>query len=148
MIFFFDTSALIKRYISEIGSNKVDELFEIAENIIVSPVTKIEAHSTLKRLLATNSISEEDYETVKSNTDYDFKYFTVVSLNEEIEKEAIKLIEKYQLKTLDSIQLASVLYRKIDISGFIVSDVKLKNAAEAENIEVIDPTEFITRPLQ
>jgi len=26
MILFFDTSALIKRYILEIGSNKVDEL--------------------------------------------------------------------------------------------------------------------------
>lgn len=142
MIFFFDTSALIKRYISETGSNKVDELFEIAENIIVSPVTKIEAHSTLKRLLATNLISKADYETVKSNIDYDFRYFTVLSLNEEIEKEAINLIETYQLKTLDSIQLASVLYRKTDIRSFIVSDVKLKNAAEAENIEVIDPTEF------
>jgi predicted nucleic acid-binding protein len=148
MILFFDTSALIKRYISEAGSNKVDELFEIAENIIVSPVTKIETHSTIKRLLTTNLISEEDYKTVKSNLDTDFKYFTVVSLNEKIEKEAIKLIEKYQLKTLDSIQLASVIYRKIDISGFIVSDVKLKNAAEAENIEVIDPTEFITSPQQ
>jgi len=52
------------------------------------------------------------------------------------------LIEKYQLKTLDSIQLASCLYRKADISEFVVSDVKLKTAAEGENIEVIDPTEF------
>jgi predicted nucleic acid-binding protein len=142
MILFFDTSALIKRYILEIGSNKVDELFEVAENIIVSPVTKIEAYSTLKRLLSTNLISNDDYETVKSNIDYDFGYFSVVSLNEEIEKEAIKLIEKYQLKTLDSIQLASCLYRKADISDFVVSDVKLKTAAEAENIKVIDPTEF------
>ena len=66
----------------------------------------------------------------------------MVSLNAEIEKEAIRQIEKHQLKTLDSIQLASVLYRKIDISGFIVSDVKLKNAAEVEDIQVIDPTLF------
>jgi predicted nucleic acid-binding protein len=142
MIFFFDTSALIKRYISEPGSNKVDELCEIAENIVVSPVTKIEVHSTLKRLLATNLISEDDYETVKNNIDYDFKYFTVLSFNEEIEKEAIKLIEKHQLKTLDSIQLASCLYRKADIKDFVVSDVKLKTAAGIENIDVIDPTKF------
>jgi predicted nucleic acid-binding protein len=120
----------------------VDELFEISENIIVSPVTKIEVYSSLKRLLVTNLISDEDYETVKSNIDYDFRYFTVVSLNEKVEKEAIKLIERHQLKALDSIQLASCLYRKADIRDFIVSDVRLKNAAEAENIEVIDPTEF------
>jgi predicted nucleic acid-binding protein len=142
MIFFFDTSALIKRYISEPGSNKVDDLFEIAEDIVVSSVTKIEAYSTLKRLLVTNLISEGDYETVKSNIDYDFRYFTVVSLNEEIEREAIRLIERHQLKTLDSIQLASCLYRKADIRDFVVSDVKLKNAAGAENIEVVDPTDI------
>ena len=66
----------------------------------------------------------------------------MVSLNAEIEKEAIRQIEKHQLKTLDSIQLTSFLYQKIDISGFIVSDVKLKTAAEAEDIQVIDPTLF------
>jgi hypothetical protein len=42
---------------------------------------------------------------------------------------------------LDSIQLASCLSRKADIRGFIVSDVKLKNAAATEDIEVIDPNE-------
>ena len=142
MILFFDTSALIKRYIEEAGSQNVDKLFNISSQIIVSPVTKIEVYSSLKRLLVTNLISDEDYETVKNNIDYDFRYFTVVSLNEKVEKEAIKLIERHQLKALDSIQLASCLYRKADIRDFIVSDMKLKNAAEAENIEVIDPTEF------
>jgi predicted nucleic acid-binding protein len=142
MILFFDTSALIKRYISENGSKKVDELFDAAESIVVSPVTKIESYSTIKRLLSTNAISGEDYEYLKKNIDYDFKYFAVLSLDKRIEKRAIKLIEKHQLKTLDSIQLASCLQRKANIKSFIVSDSKLKEAAEAEGLDIIDPAEF------
>jgi len=52
------------------------------------------------------------------------------------------LIEEYQLKTLDSIQLASCLARKSVITNFVVSDVKLKNAAKVEGLDIIDPTEF------
>ncbi len=69
-------------------------------------------------------------------------YFTVLSLNKDIEEKAIKLIEKHQLKSLDSIQLASYFYRRTDVRSFIASDAKLKRAAEAESVDVIDPTEF------
>jgi predicted nucleic acid-binding protein len=142
MILFFDTSALIKRYISEPGSPKVDELFSTAEDIIVSPITKIEVYSTIKRLLTTEVISTEDYEKIKSNFNHDFKQFTVLSLTRRIERKAITLIETHQLKTLDSIQLASCLSCKKSLSGFVVSDTKLKKAAEAEAISVIDPVDF------
>jgi predicted nucleic acid-binding protein len=99
MILFFDTSALIKRYIVETGEKKVDELFDLASQIMVSPVTKIEAHSTIKRLLEEKEIGEFDYLTLKEEVDHDFKFFTVLSLNQEIEVKAVELIEKYQLKT-------------------------------------------------
>ena len=52
MKIFMDTSVLIKRYFLEDGSGKVDKLFESANQIIVSPVTAIEARSILRRLLA------------------------------------------------------------------------------------------------
>jgi predicted nucleic acid-binding protein len=142
MILFFDTSALIKRYISETGSPKVDDLFDAAEEIIVSPITKIEAFSTIKRLLNTKVIPVEDYEKLKENLNDDFKYFKVLSFTKEIKDKAITLIESYQLKTLDSIQLASYLSRRTRGMGFVVSDIKLKKAAGQEGIDVIDPTEF------
>lgn len=142
MILFFDTSALIKRYISESGEKKVDELFELASEIIVSPITKIEAHSTFKRLLEENEIYEVDYEKLKEEINYDFEYFTVLSLNQEIENKSIALIEKHQLKTLDSIQLASCLSKKGEIESMVVSDQRLKKAAESERLSIIDPTEF------
>jgi predicted nucleic acid-binding protein len=141
MILFFDTSALIKRYITETGSKKVDELLDAAESIVISPVTKIETFSTINRLLMEKVISEKNYELLKSNIDYDFKDFEALSLSKKLQERAIELVEKHRLKTLDSIQLAACLHRR-KIWSFIVSDLKLKRAAQAEGLEVIDPTEF------
>ena len=50
MNYYFDTSALIKRYIDEEGSDSVERLFEQAESISVSFITKIECVFTLRRL--------------------------------------------------------------------------------------------------
>ena len=137
---FFDTSALIKRYISEPGTRKVNELFESAKGIIISSFTKIETHSTLRRLFNVKVLSGEDYKRLEANVLHDFKKFTILSFNHEIEEKAIELIGKYQLKTLDSIRLASCLSCRAEIRSFIVSDGKLRLAAEAEGLEVIDPT--------
>jgi len=141
MIFFFDTSALIKRYIAESGSEKVDDLFKIAITIITSPVTKIEIYSTINRLRSEKALSEDDYSRLNEEIQYDFKYFKVLSFTQEIESLSIYLIEKHTLRTLDSIQLASCLSQKDFVNSFVVSDRKLKQAAEIENIHFIDPTE-------
>jgi len=109
MVFFFDTSALIKRYIAESGSEKVDDLFKTASQIIISPVTKVEIYSTINRLRSENTISKNDYSRLNKEIQYDIKFFKVLSFNQEIESLSVYLIEKHQLKTLDSIQLASCL---------------------------------------
>ncbi len=142
MIFFFDTSALIKRYIAENGSNKVDELFGGCDQIIVSPITKIEAYSTIKRLEIESNLSKEAYTTLCHEINSDFQYFTVLLLNRQIEESAISLINKYQLKALDALQLASVIEQKEVVQSFVVSDRKLKKAAISEKLSIIDPTDY------
>lgn len=141
MNLFFDTSALIKRYISETGSDTVDALFNKADRILVSAVTKIEAFSTIKRLHKEKAISNEAYQNLIAEIGYDFQHFTVFPLSKFVEDVALSLIDKYQLKTLDSIQLASLLNQKELVNQFIVSDSRLKKAATSENLQLIDPTE-------
>lgn len=105
-------------------------------------ITKIEAISCIRRLQHEKLISEEDFKRLKKEVDFDFKYFTVLSLLQSIEEQAIALIEKYQLKTLDSIQLASCINQKHIVDDFVVSNLKLKRCAISENLKVIDPIEF------
>jgi len=45
MNLFIDTSSLVKRYVDEINSDKVDELFFKSDSIEISAITKIELNS-------------------------------------------------------------------------------------------------------
>lgn len=139
MIFFFDTSALIKRYVQEKGSNIVDNLMDSADEIFISAITRIESISAARRLLEERSITKSDFNVFKNNLDSDFPFFTVVGFSEFIEKSAIELIEKHQIKTLDSIQLACCL--AVDIDHLVTSDVKLAKTASDVGIDTINPME-------
>ena len=61
MILFFDTSALIKRYLNEVGTEKVESLFESATLIIVSSTAQLECASAFQRLLKTKFIDLVKY---------------------------------------------------------------------------------------
>ena len=139
MIYFFDTSALIKRYVQEEGSNIVDNLMESADEIFISAITRIESISAARRLLEERSLSKSDFNVFKDNLASDFPFFTVVDFSEYIEKKAIELIEKYQIKTLDAIQLAGCLAVKEDIDNLVTSDVKLARTASDVGIDTINP---------
>lgn len=139
MIFFFDTSALIKRYVDEKGSKRVDEFFENASRIFVSSITKVESFSALRRLHSEKLITQKEYLLLKKEITLDFSFFDVTPLTKEIESLAISLVEKHQLKTLDSIQLASFIFQKETIEQFIVSDTKLCIAAKNEQLNYINP---------
>ena len=141
MNLFFDTSALIKKYIDEKGSDKVDELFNNAENIYVSNITEIETLSTFKRLQIENEITEEEYLNLKKEIDIDFNSFEILELDYEIINCSKEVIDKYQLKSLDSIQLGSLLVIKEIIDYFIVCDKKLLEAGKKEKINTINPNE-------
>jgi len=141
VILFFDTSALIKRYISERGSDKVDDLFNMATQIFVSAITKTESFSTLRRLRSENNLSRKEYNAIKINIEEDFQYFVVIPFIYEIESSAIKLIEQHQLKSLDSIQLSTAIYCKSIIDNLVAADTRLLKSAKAEKLKTINPTE-------
>ena len=50
MTCYFDTSALIKNYIEEIGSNAIKALLDDADEVYVSEIYIIECISTIRRL--------------------------------------------------------------------------------------------------
>jgi len=138
MNYFFDTSALIKNYIEESGSENVAGLLDQAANIYVSAITIIECFSTLRRILLEKSISEKDYLFLKQEIAYDFEFFHKIDYLVSI-SDCERLIDAYQLKTLDSIQLAASLHINDEINGFICCDSKLLKAAEKENLKTINP---------
>jgi hypothetical protein len=94
---YFDTSALVKRYIDEEGTPEVENLFQQAERILVSPVTGIEAHSVFRRLLSAGAIDENDYAVLKNEFDKDFEFFTKVEFDDITADSAKNMIHKHGL---------------------------------------------------
>ena len=125
MNYFFDTSALIKNYIEEIGSDHVSGLMDSAAEIFVSTITIIECYSTLRRILLEKLITEDEYSHLKKKIAYDFDFFNKIEFENSTEK-CEQLIDAYQLKTLDSIQLAASLTVLDEIDNFVYNEIKEK----------------------
>ena len=111
MTIYLDTSALIKNYIEESGSDSITKMMYEADKIYVSYITRIECISTFRRILHEENITEEEYKRLKNELLYDFKYYTEIETKKALDN-CENVIDKYQLKTLDSIQLSSAMYIK------------------------------------
>lgn len=135
---FFDTSALIKNYIEETGSEAVSNVLSSADVVFVSDLTLIECFSTVRRLAVETRITEDEYARLKDEMRHDFAYFTKVDIREAIPY-CEKLIDTHQLKTLDSMQLASSLCVRAEIQSFVCCDKRLLAAAEIEQLSTINP---------
>lgn len=140
MNFFLDTSALIKRYIQEVETNAIQRIFNESEEIIVSFITELESTSTFRRLLVEAKITNEQYDNLLFELEQDFEDFIVIPFDTRIKNIAKELITKYQIKTLDSIQLAT--YSSLDNKNIpmVVYDEKLYNAAKTEFLNVLKPS--------
>jgi uncharacterized protein len=147
MNLFLDTSAVIKIYHHEKGTEEFSKYIEdISEElfITISDLTKIELHSALLKKHRTKEITRKNLSEVFQLLDKDFQKFNIIAVDTFVKNIAISLLDnlglKYSLKTLDSLQLASAIfsnnYSKIDY--FISSDNKLLNVAK-EFFRIINP---------
>ncbi|MCF8316581.1 MAG: type II toxin-antitoxin system VapC family toxin [Ignavibacteriales bacterium] len=150
MNLFLDTSAVIKVYHQEKGTNEFTKyLSELSEDLFftTSDITKVELHSALLKKHRMKEINQKDLSEVFQLFDKDFQKFNVISVDNFIKNIAIQLLDnlglKFGLRTLDSLQLASAIFSnnfsKIDY--FISSDKKFLNIAK-EIFQIINPEEL------
>ena len=134
---FLDTSALLKRYIQESGSAQVDGIFDRADEIVLSPVTRIEACSAIQRRFRENSFTPAELKTLVEEMEKDLEFFHFVKFTADLESLAVSSVSKYSLRTLDSIQLASAIVSRPDL--LVTSDKRLADAAQ----QVLPNTQLI-----
>jgi len=139
MRYFFDTSALVKRYIKEPGSEVIDNTIDKANDILVSALTHIETISAFRRLLAEGKICEVDYEKLKSELNKDFEDFSILPVSQKILNKAYQIVDAEDLRTLDAIQLATAILYSNKIDQLVAADQRLLTVAENNNIDTINP---------
>lgn len=127
---FIDTSSLFKKYIDEKGADAFETLLQSVTDIILSPITHLEINSIIERRLREKTVSTADAKWIEKEFLFDLNFFGIVEFNDKLTFECIRVIRKYQMKVLDSIQLSAAIIAKPEI--FIVSDKQLYKIAKKE----------------
>ena len=135
MIAFIDTSSLIKKYIQESGSDEFDSLLNKVSTIIVAPIYFLEINSAVERRLMEHSFTISQANHIRQEAQRDLHFFHQIIWNDNLQQKAVELIRKHQLKTLDSLQLASGCLSNADI--FVTSDKALYNKSKIELRKVL-----------
>ncbi len=139
--YFLDTSALVKRYHAEKGTETVDKIFsEEDKAIVISSICITEMVSAMSRKKEEKAISKEDLDVALSKFFHDvIRDFLVLELDDGHIKDSIVLVLKHNLRTLDALQLAVSISLKELKPVFVCADKKLASVAEKEGIEAINP---------
>ena len=149
MNFFLDTSAVVKIYHQEKGTEKFTQhLAGISEELFLttSDLTKIELHSTLLKKYREKKIDDKSLAEVFQLFEVDFQKYNIIVIDSIIKNIALSLLDslgkKYSLRTLDSLQLASAIFSNnySEIDYFVSSDKKLLNIGK-EFFQIINPEE-------
>jgi len=127
---FLDTSSLFKKYFEEEGSAELEELLQSVSTVTVAPITILETNSIIERRLRDKSLTSEDAKWIEKELSFDYNFYGIVDFNENLTKETLRVIRKYQMKVLDGIQLGAAIISTPDI--FVVSDKKLYSSAKRE----------------
>jgi len=140
LILYLDTSAMIKLYIQEAGSELIKEAIDTNRIIATAGIAYSEAISAFVRLTLLNSISKKDYEICKSSIKRDWASFFIIDVSENIIQLAADLIEKHKIRSFDGIHLASAVLLNKQINKrvtFSSWDKKLLKSAQKEELQIL-----------
>lgn len=150
-IYYADTSAIIKRYISEQGSRWVQSISNSASGniIVICELTPVEIFSALERKKQSSppTVTAADALTFQADflTDADREYL-IVEVNKRVFTSARNLVTRYRrLRALDAVQLASAV-EFLNLFGepttFISADNDLLVAAAGEGFAIDNPLNY------
>ena len=141
---YFDSSALVKRYLKEKGTDIVLSLTTQEEFLATSKLAYPELLSAFMRKRRAGELAEEPLQSVLDRWDADWAELFIVEMHDDLLPIIKSLIAKYPLKGADSIHLALALWlasmAKTEVR-FVASDKNLLNAARTENLKILNPQE-------
>src|SRR5262249_21306657 len=108
LIVYFDSSALVKRYVEEAGSDSVRSLVE-AGLPSTSRFSEVEIVSALARRCREGAFPAEERDRAIAQVREDFRTLSLVELTTAVVARAGALLIRHPLRAADSLQLASCL---------------------------------------
>lgn len=134
MILYLDTSAWLKLYVDERGTQEVLAAVQSAELVAISRIAYAEARAALARVLREKRTTQAEHRRRIAALDADYSEVLNVEVSEEVVRQAGELAESHALRGFDAIQLASArwLARKTRKPVRLLAfDERLNEAAHA-----------------
>lgn len=150
--YFLDSSAIVKRYISEQGRSFILTLCDPAQHhdLYISQITLVEVVASLCRRSRENSITvAECDQLIKTFRQDSQKAYGIQSISNAILISAGNLCRLYRLRAYDAVQLAGVLRlrdrtlaNKAPAPIFACADNHLISIAATEGLEIENPNNY------
>lgn len=137
---YFDTSALVKRYVRERGSAQVGSLLG-RHDLLSSAITPVEVISALSRKKRDGNLSEENFLATLSRVQSDRVRWELVEVGGPVLNRAEEIVQgTAPIRALDAIHVASLITFQ-SAAGirvpFITGDARQRDAAERMKLDVV-----------
>ncbi len=143
-LYFLDTSALVKLYIHEAGTDELIDLLGGGSNLALLSLTPVEFRSAIRRRERNRELSGADAGAVIERFSAHLETrFLRQPLTESTIDRALSFVDLYALRAYDAMQLAGYLAIRLSNSTdsvFVCSDAALLAAARSEGAMAVDPT--------
>ncbi len=127
MLVFFDSSAFVKRYVDETGTDKVLEWCNKATEIGLAGIALPELISAFCRLHREARITDTQYRQLKAMLMADIEDVALCDLAPAVLAQAISSLENNVLRGMDAIHIGSAVVLKADV--FVSADKRQCEAA-------------------
>lgn len=135
---YFDTSVLVKRYVTEPGSIQARRILR-THRFLSSAIAPVEAVSAFRRRQRLGNLSTASVHAIIRRIGQDRAHWELVSISPDVFQHAEKLIMKLEVRTLDALHIASALAFRV-ASGmripFMTADQQQAEAARQVDFEV------------
>jgi predicted nucleic acid-binding protein len=147
-VYFIDSSALVKRYVSETGTAFVTGITDPAagHHTYVARITGVEVIAALARRGRAGDVSADALAAAVGQFRQEFaNVFRIVEMTSALLSDAMRLAETHAVRGYDAVQLAAALRVNTEcvalgLSSILVSaDGDLNTAAMTEGLTVQDP---------
>jgi len=148
-IYFLDTSAVVKRYVSEAGSVWINAICDpsAGNSLYIARITAVEVISALARRHRKGDIDQTSFDTLANRFQFDFRtQYKVVEIGVTLIDDAMRLAKTHTLRGYDAVQLAALSSvqqtlskQQLPLPILLAADHDLLAAANAEAFQTDDP---------
>ena len=138
---YLDTSSLIKRFVTEKGSPRVESLVSQRGHVATAKIAYAEVYAGLARKHREGHLPGSQYALACRQFESDWRAYVRLDLQDEILSLARDLIQRHPLRGFDAIHLASALGLKTALGEdvtFAAADERLLRAARAERLRPLN----------